>query len=70
MNEKDFNTLKTLIDKKFKINYTLNMEVLDLPLTILNIKNKYQVKFKGSYPEEFKNELKEIEMLLMKNANW
>ncbi len=70
MNEKDFNTLETLIDKKFKINYTLNMEVLDLPLTILNIKNKYQVKFKGGYPEEFKKELKEIEMLLMKNANW
>ena len=33
MNEKDFNTLKTLIDKKFKANYTHNMEVQDLPLT-------------------------------------
>ena len=70
MNEKDFNTLKALIDKKFKADYTLNMEVLDLPLTRLNIKNKYQVKFKGSCPIEFKKELKHIEMLLLKNAIW
>ena len=68
--EKDFNTLKALIDKKFKADYTLNMEVLDLPLTRLNIKNKYQVKFKGSCPIEFKKELKHIEMLLLKNAIW
>ena len=70
MNEKDFNTLKALIDKKFKADYTLNMEVLDLPLTRLNIKNKYQIKFKGGCPIEFKKELKQIEMLLLKNANW
>ena len=70
MNEKDFNTLKALIDKKFKADYTHNMEVLDLPLTRLNIKNKYQVKFKGGCPIEFKKELKQIEMLLLKNANW
>ena len=70
MNEKDFNTLKALIDKKFKSDYTHNMEVQDLPLTHLNIKNKYQVKFKGSYPIEFKKELKQIEMLLLKNENW
>ena len=36
---------------------------------LLNIKNKYQVKFKGGCPIEFKNELKQIEMLLMKNEN-
>ena len=70
MNEKDFNTLKALIDKKFKADYTHNMEVLDLPLTRLNIKNKYQVKFKGGCPIEFKKELKQIEMLLLKNASW
>ena len=70
MNEKDFNTLNALIDKKFKADYTHNMEVLDLPLTRLNIKNKYQVKFKGGCPIEFKKELKQIEMLLLKNANW
>lgn len=70
MNEKDFNTLKALIDKKFKANYTLNMEVLDLPLTLMNINNKYQVKFKGDCPEEFEKELNHIEMLLLKNANW
>lgn len=70
MNEKDFNTLMGLVDKKFKADYTHNMEVLDLPLTRLNIKNKYQVKFKGGCPIEFKKELKQIEMLLLKNANW
>ena len=70
MNEKDFNTLKALIDKKVKADYTHNMEVIDLPLTHLNIKNKYQVKFKGSCPIEFKNDLKQIEMLLLKNENW
>ena len=70
MNEKDFNTLNTLIDKKFKADYTHNMQVLDLPLTRLNIKNKYQVKFKGGCPIEFKKELKQIEMLLLKNASW
>ena len=57
MNEKDFNTLNALIDKKFNADYTQNMEVQDLPLTRLNIKNKYQVKFKGSCPIEFKKEL-------------
>ena len=70
MNEKDFNTLKALIDKKFKADYTHNMEVQDLPLTRLNIKNKHHVKFKGSCPIEFKKELKQIEMLLLKNAIW
>lgn len=70
MYEKDFNTLKALIDKNFKADYTYNMEVLDLPLTRLNIKNKYQVKFKGGCPIEFKKELKQIEMLLLKNASW
>ena len=70
MNEKDFNTLKGLINKKFNVDYTHNMQVQDLPLTRLNIKNKYQVKFKGGCPIEFKNELKQIEMLLLKNANW
>ena len=70
MNEKDFNTLKALIDKKFKADYTHNMQVQDLPLTRLNIKNKYQVKFKGGCPIEFKKELKQIEMLLLKNASW
>ena len=70
MNEKDFNTLNALIDKKFKADYMHNMQVQDLPLTRLNIKNKYQVKFKGGCPIEFKKELKQIEMLLLKNANW
>lgn len=70
MNEKDFNTLKTLIDKTFKADYTHNMQVQDLPLTRLNIKNKYQVKFKGGYPIEFKKELKQVEMLLLKNSSW
>ena len=70
MNKKDFNTLETLIDKKFNANYTHNMEVVDLPLTSLNIKDKYQIKFKGICPIEFKKELKQIEMLLLKNANW
>ena len=70
MNEKDFNTLNVLIDKKFKGDYTHNMEVQDLPLTRLNIKNKHHVKFKGSCPIEFKKELKQIEMLLLKNSNW
>lgn len=70
MNEKDFNILLALIDKKFKSDYTLNMQVLDLPLTLINIKNKYQVKFKGECPEEFKKELNQIEMLLLKNSNW
>ena len=70
INEKDFNTLKTLIDKTFKADYMQNMQVQDLPLTRLNIKNKYQVKFKGGCPIEFKKELKQIEMLLLKNASW
>ena len=70
MNEKDFNTLNTLIDLKFKADYAHNIEVQDLPLTRLNIKNKYQVKFKGSCPIEFKKELNQIELLLLKNANW
>ena len=70
MNEKDFNTLNALIDKKFKTDFTHNMEVQDLSLTRLNIINKYQIKFKGDCPIEFKNELMQIEMLLLKNANW
>ncbi len=70
MNEKDFNTLNALIDKKFNADYTHNMKVQDLPLTHLNIKNKYQVKFKGGCPIGFKKELKQIEMLLLKNAIW
>ena len=70
MNEKDFNTLNALINKKFNADYTHNMQVQDLPLTRLNIKNKYQVKFKGGCPIEFKKELKQIEMLLLKNTNW
>ena len=70
MNEKDFNTLNALIDKKLKTDYTHNMEVQDLPFTHLNIKNKYQIKFKGGCPIDFKKELKQIEMLLLKNANW
>ena len=70
MNEKDFNTLNALIDKKFKADYTHNIEVQDLPLTRLNIKNKHHVKFKGKCPIEFKKELKQIEMLLLKNSNW
>ena len=68
--EKDFNTLMALIDKKFKADYTHNMQALDLPLTRMNIKNKYQVKYKGGCPIEFKKELKQIEMLLLKNASW
>ena len=68
MNEKDFNTLNVLIDKKFNANYTHNMEVVDLPLTRIIIKNKYQIKFKGDCPKEFKKELKQIEMLLLKNT--
>ena len=70
INEKDFNTVNALINKKFKTDYTYNMEVQDLPLTRLNIKNKYQIKFKGGCPIEFKKELKQIEMLLLKNAKW
>ena len=70
MNEKDFNTLNALIDQKFKTDFTHNMEVQDLSLTRLNIINKYQIKFKGDCPIEFKNELMQIEMLLLKNANW
>ena len=70
MNEKDFNTLNALIDKKFKTDFTHNMEVQDLSLTRLNIINKYYIKFKGDCPIEFKNELMQIEMLLLKNANW
>ena len=70
INEKDFNTVNALINKKFKTDYTYNMEVQDLPLTRLNIKNKYEIKFKGGCPIEFKKELKQIEMLLLKNAKW
>ncbi len=70
MNEKDFNTLNALIDKKFKADFTHNIEVHDLPLTLLNIKNKYHIKYKGACPIEFKKELKQIEMLLLKNASW
>ena len=70
MNKKDFNTLNALIDKKFKVDYTQNMEIQDLPLTHLNIKDKYQIKFKGSYPIEFDKDLRQIEILLLKNANW
>ena len=70
MNEKDFITLNTLIDKNFNSDFKQNIEVQDLPLTELNIKNTYQIKFKGGCPIEFKKELKQIEMLLLKNANW
>ena len=70
MNEKDFNTLNALIDKNFNSDFKQNIEVQDLPLTELNIKNTYQIKFKGNCPKEFKTELKQIEMLLLKNANW
>lgn len=70
MNKKDFNTLNALIDKNFNSDFKQNIEVQDLPLTELNIKNTYQIKFKGNCPKEFKTELKQIEMLLLKNANW
>ena len=69
MHEKDFNTLNTLIDENFNSYYTHNMKVQALPLTQLNIKNTYQVKFKGGCPIEFKKELKQIEILLFKNKN-
>ena len=70
MNKKDFNTLNALIDKNFNSDFKQNIEVQDLPLTELNIKNTYQIKFKGNCPKEFKTELKQIEMLLIKNGNW
>ena len=70
MNKKDFNILKTLIDKKFKADYTHNIEVPDLPLTHMNIKNKYQIKFKGSCPTIYKKEFNQIESLIFKNAKW
>ena len=70
MNEKDFNTLNALIDKNFNSDFKQNIEVQDLPLTEINIKNTYQIKFKGNCPKEFNTELKQIEMLLLKNATW
>ena len=70
IDRKDFNEIKSVLDEKFNSDYTHNLEVQDLPLTRLNIKNTYHVKFKGSCPKEFKKELEQIEMLLLKNASW
>ena len=70
IDRKDFNKIKSILDEKFNSDYTQNLEVQDLPLTRLNIKNTYQIKFKGSCPKEFKQEVDQIEMLLLKNADW
>jgi len=70
LSKKDFEVINSILSEKFNSNYTHNLEVQDLPQTSLNIKNTYQIKFKGGYPKDFKSELKQIESLLMKNAGW
>jgi len=70
LSKKDFEEIKSIISEKFNSDYTHNLEVQDLPQTSLNIKNTYQIKFKGSCPKAFRSELKQIKSLLMKNASW
>jgi hypothetical protein len=70
LSKKDFDEISSMLTEKFNSNHTHNLEVQDLPQTSLNIKNTYQIKFKGSCPKTFKSELKQIESLLMKNADW
>ena len=70
LSKKDFEVIKSILSEKFNSNYTHNLEVQDLPQTSLNIKNTYQIKFKGGCPKAFKSELKQIQSLLMKNAGW
>jgi hypothetical protein len=50
-----------------------NMRAQDLPLTNLTIYLKtdtIHIKHKGGIPQNLKSSLKELEDLLMKNANW
>ena len=68
MNDKDFKELRALLNKKMTENVTYNLNVQDLPLTQLNINNKYEIKFKGGCPEKFKTELQQIKLLLWQNT--
>lgn len=66
----DLETIEKLLSVKFHVNATHNSALQDLSKTTLNIKDVYQITFKGSYPKAYRNELKEIESLLMKNSIW
>gem|GEM_PF-1551523 len=67
---KDFQIIKKLLLEKFKRSSTHNLAVQDLPQTTLTVKNKHQIKFKGACPNAFREELKTIEDILMKNSDW
>ena len=70
LSKKDFQKINAMLIESFNSDLNYNLEVQDLPLTRLNIKNTYEVKFKGSCPKSFQADLKEIELLLLKNASW
>lgn len=70
LSKKDFQKINSILTESFNSDFNHNLEVQDLPMTRLNIKNTYEVKFKGRCPKEFKSDLKEIELLLLKNAGW
>ncbi len=66
--KEDFETIEALVVEKFNTSATHNLGIQDLPQTTLTINNKYQIKFKGSCPKAYREDLKQIESLLMKNS--
>ena len=67
---KDFERMEELISEKFNNSSTHNLAVQDLPKTTVIVNNKHRIEYKGSCPNAFKTELKEMEQLLLKNAIW
>lgn len=70
IDKEDLENIEKLLSVKFHVNTTHNSALQDLSKTTLNIKDVYQITFKGSCPKAYRNELKEIESLLMKNSIW
>jgi len=74
MERSDFKELDILLSRiELSKSIEYNMRALDLPLTSITIyqdSDTIQLKHKGGIPDKLKQSLKEVEMLLIKSANW
>ena len=66
----DFKNIEAILSETFNTSSSYKLALQDLPQTTLTVKNKHQIKFKGACPNAFREELKTIEDILMKNSDW
>lgn len=74
MERADFKELNKLLARtELSKSIEYNMRAIDLPLTSMTIyqaTDTLRLKHKGGVPESLKQSLKEVELLLIKSANW